>query len=213
MRKFLFIFAVMLCLHNRSIAQAASGQSEYNKNMISSVINEMPYEEGTTDAAIDAKFKALGYSGKSQNGYKVFKAVKIPEIGPDTYDLYFKTDKKSKKEKDRTVISLLISKGNEVFISEAADTALFTNIKTFMNNLIVDVAAADLENQISDQTDVVKKANKKLSGLVDDAADLAKKQKKIDQQIEDNKNDQANQQKELAAQSQILETLKAKRKQ
>jgi hypothetical protein len=214
MRKLILIFGVLFCLNNVVKAQAYSGQAGYNKNMISAAINEMPYEESTVDAAVAAKFKSMGYSSsKASDDFLVFKAVKLPQLGPDTYDLYFKTDRKSKKEKGRTVVYMLISKGSEVFISEAADTVLFANAKTFLNNLITDVAAADLEVQIAAQAEIVKKANKKLNNLTDDGQDLAKKQAKINQQIADNKNDTAKQQAELASQTQILETLKAKRTQ
>jgi hypothetical protein len=213
MRQFILSTAIIFFLHGAVKSQAYSGQSDYNKNMISAVLDEYPYEEGTVDNAIDAKFKGMGYNSKGSGDYKVFKAVKLTDIGPDVYDLYFKTDRKSKKEKGRTVVYLLISKGNENFVSEAADTALFANVKSFLNNLITDVAAADLEKQIADQEDVVKKANKKMSNLQDDGQDLAKKLQKIQQQIADNKNAQADQQKEVAAQAQILDTLKAKRKQ
>ena len=212
MRKFILILGVILCLHNAIKAQAYSGQSDYNKNMISAAINEIPYEEGTVDDAIAAKFKSLGYSSKNAGDYKVFKGVTLPELGPDTYDLYFKTDRKSKKEKGRTVIYLLISKGNEVFIAEAADAALFASAKNFLNNFVDNVAAADLEVQISTQQEVIKKASKKLNNLTDEGQDLLKKQAKINEQISDNKNDVAKQQAELAAQNQILSTLIAKRK-
>jgi len=214
MRKLILIFGLILCLHNLVNAQAYTGQAGYNKNMISAAINEMPYEESTVDNAIATKFKSLGYSSsKASDDFLVFKAVKLPELGPDTYDLYFKTDRKSKKEKGRTVVYMLISKGSEVFIAQAADTNLFGNANVFLNNLITDVAAADLQVQIAAQEDVVKKANKKLNNLTDDSQDLAKKQAKINQEIEDNKNDLAKQQAEVASQTQILETLKAKQKQ
>jgi hypothetical protein len=213
MRKLILFFAVLFCLQHTANAQAVSGQSDYNKNMYNAITNEYPFGEGTTDDAIVAKFKALGYSCKNDNDYRVFKGVKIPELGPDTYDLYFRTDKKNKKEKDKSVVYMLISKGNQNFVHEAAEPALFANAKTYLNNLVADVQANDLEKQIAGQEEIVKKANKKLSNLTDDGQDLVKKQNKIAQQIADNKNDQTDQQKEVQQQQQILDNLKAKRKQ
>lgn len=181
--------------------------------MRSAVLNEIPFEDGIAADAINNKFKNLGYNGKSDDDYKVYRGVKLSELGPDAYDIYVKTDRKSKKEKDKCVVCMLISKGNENFLNEASDPAVFSNAKTFLDKLVSDVAAADLEKQINDQDEIVKKATKKLNGLADDGNDLAKKKKKVEEEISDNQKAQENQQKELDSQKQILETLKAKRKQ
>ncbi|UAY52521.1 hypothetical protein [Ferruginibacter albus] len=212
MRKLTLIFGALFLFNTHSKAQAYTGQSDFNKTMQSAAIVELPFENGTTSDAINNKFKSLGYSSKSSGDYKLYKGIKLAELGDGTYDIYLKVDKKSKKEKDRSVVYMLISSGYEKFIPEAANADLFNNAKTFLNNLMPSVVAVDLENQITAQEDAVKKANKKLSNLNEDGEDLAKKQKKLEQDIADNKSSIANQQKEVAAQQQILETLKSKRK-
>jgi len=213
MRKLFFLSVMIFGLHTASKAQAYTGQSDFKKSVHSAVLKEMPYDQDIAAEAINNKFKNLGYNGKSDDDYKVYRGVKLSEIGPDTYDLYIKTDRKSKKEKDKCVVCMLISKGNENFVNEAGDPELFANAKSFLDKTLNDVAAADLEKQISDQEEVVKKATKKLNGLSDDGNDLLKKKKKIEEEISNNQQDLENQQKEVSAQQQVLETLKAKRKQ
>jgi hypothetical protein len=106
----------------------------------------------------------------------------------------------------------LLSKGYDNFTNETADPALFANAKTFVNNLVNVTAAADLERQIAEQESIVKKADKKYNSSVDEGGDLEKKKRQIEQDIQDNIKDQANKKAEAASQLQILETLKAKRK-
>lgn len=202
----------MLCVYNYTTAQSTSGQVTYNKISQSAVVNELPFEPNITENAIVGKMKSLGYSPKSSKGFILFKGVKMPELGPDTYDLYFKIDRKSKKEKDRSIVSLLLSKGYDNFTTEASDPALFANAKTFVNSLVEVTAAADLEQQIADQEEMVKKAEKKYNNSVDDGNNLEKKKRQIEQDIQENIKDQATKKGESESQLQILQTLKAKRK-
>jgi len=214
MRKPILFFGAILFLYNVTKAQALAytGQSEFNKSMQNAAIIEYPFTDGTTLDAINAKFKGLGYSGKDDGDYRLFKGVKLSDIGDSTYDLYFKVERKSKKEKDKAEVYFIISRGYEKFYAEAGSPDLFNNAKNYLNKLFNDVAARDLENQIAAQEDVVKKANKKMDNLTDDGKELEKKKDKLEQEIADNKDKATEQQKELDAQKQILDMLKAKRK-
>jgi hypothetical protein len=214
MRKLILFFGAILFLHNvtKAQAQAYTGQSDFNKSMQSAAIIEYPFADETTSDAINAKFKDLGFGGKNEGDYRMFKEVKLKGFGDSTYDLYFKVERKSKKEKDKSVVYLIISRGYEKFYAEASSPNLFNDAKNFLTGLLNDVAARDLENQIAAQEDVVKKANKKFNNLTDDGKELTKKKNKLEQEIEDNKSKAADQQKELDAQKQILDMLKGKRK-
>ncbi|MGG9971160.1 hypothetical protein ACQ33O_05125 [Ferruginibacter sp. SUN002] len=212
MKKSIIICLLFLGAYSITNAQSTTAQVEYNKVSQAGIVNELPFDPGITEDAIVNKMKSLGYSGKSSKGFIVFKAVKLAELGADTYDMYYKIERKSKKEKDKSTVSLLLTKGYENFANETSDPALFANAKTFLNGLTEVVAAADLERQIEEQEAVAKKAQKKYNNSVDDGADLEKKKRQIEQDIADNIKDQANKKAEAATQQQILETLKAKRK-
>ena len=173
----------------------------------------MNFSEKTVADAIRDNMAKVGVKGKSNKGYTVYKGVKLPELGDDTYDLYFSVDKKSKKEKETSAVTLLISKGDDNFITSSSDAGVIGKAKTYLDNLWDMVGVFDLEQQINSQQDLVKKNEKKANNLVDDASDLEKKLKKTQDQIEDNKKAQASQQEELDNQRKILETLKGKRKQ
>ena len=198
--------------YSAAFSQSTIGRATYQKTDADAVINEFPFSEKTVSASLEATMQKMGYKGKSSKGYIVYDAVNIPELGSETYKLYFLVDRKSRREKESSIVSMLISKNLDNFITTASDPAVFENGKTFLNKLISNVQAYDLELQITDQQEVVKKNDKKASGLISDAEDLQKKKKKIEQQIADNIRAQADQQDALKTQRKILETLIAKRK-
>ena len=211
MRKIFLLCLLISCCQFHVKAQSIIKYAEYNKTIQSAVVNEFPYNEGTTADGIAAKMKSLGYSGKSTKGYDVYKMVKMPELGEGSYDLYFNTDRKSKKEKDKSVVTLLISKGYDNFITDSTGAETLANGQKLLNNFLPIIAAYDLDKQISAQEDLVKKAEKKYNSSVDDGVSLEKKRRNIEDDIEQNKKDQAKKKDEVNAQQQVLETLRSKR--
>jgi len=196
----------------------ASAQSElttvsYQKTDRQAVMNEIPFPEKTIMGAIDNKMEQMGYKGKSSKGFTVYKGVKMPDLGNGEYDLYFTADRKSRRNKDNSTLTLMISKGNDDFATDKTDAGLMDNAKKYLNNIVEDITAFDLELQINDQQDLLTKADKKYNDLIDDGQSLEKKRKGIEKDIEDNKKDQEKQQAEIEKQKLILETLKTKRKQ
>jgi hypothetical protein len=211
--KHILTFIVSLVFCTAALAQSRTETVSYLKINRQAVVNEIPFAEKTVRDAIDSKMQQLGYKGKDSKGFTVYKGVKIAELGNESYDLYFMADKKSRKDKDNSVLTLMISKGFEVFAADSTDAALMSNAKEYLNNIKTMIAAYDLDQQIIAQEDAVKKADKKYNNLIDDGQSLEKKRKNIEKDIEDNKKDQAAQQAEIEKQKQILETLRGKRKQ
>ncbi len=207
------LLALVAFISISCFAQARLTTAEYQKVMQPALEIEVPFTEKTVMKTIVDKLEKQGYKSSSNKGYNVFKGVRMAELGPDSYDLYFKTDRKSRKEKDNTVLTMMISSGYEKFIGDSTNSPLIGNAKEFLNKQIDASAAYDLELQITDQEDVSKKADKKLANLVDDGNDLQKKKEKIERDIADNIKKQADQKAEAEKQQQIFSTLKSKRKQ
>lgn len=211
MKKIYIVVSLLFCC-SFGFSQAILSTTEYNKSVKPAVSVEIPFPESTITDAIKDSLNKLGYKSKDAKDFFVFKGVKLPVLGSDTYDLYFNVDKKSRKDKDHSTVTLMVSKGYENFISDATDPDLIENAKTYLNNLVETVAAYDLELQIKDQNESVKKATKKLADLVGTSEDLQKKKAAIEQSIIDNTNAQAAQKAEIEKQTQILQTLLGKRK-
>ena len=211
MKKLIYTLIATLLFNTTVNAQARYVFIDFKDGQRPAIVNEFSYPENTVEKAIRDKMEKSGFKGKDSKGYTMYKNVSLPELGTGTYDVYFKVDKK-KKEKDMSEVTMLVSRGNEVYISEADDAQTISNAKAYLDNLIPNVQAFDLEQQIKDQQETVNKAEKKYKNLLDDADDLQKKKRKIEQQIEDNYKDQKDQQAEIEKQKQIFETLKSKRR-
>ena len=212
MKKYLFLFAALICFVATGNSQSQYTFIDFKDAKRPAIVVDLPYPEKIVDGALQEKMAKLGYKGKEVKGFKEYKGISMPELGTATYDLYFAIDKKSRKEKKEATVTMLISKGNENFIAEADDPQTIANGKKILDNLLSGVVAYDLEQQIAAQESSIKKEEKRLRGLGDDAATLQKNKRKLEQQIEQNQKDQAAEEKEILKQKELYETLKARRK-
>lgn len=206
--KRLIVFISLVALTGAAIAQSRTGTVEHQKITRETIVNEVPFPEDVILGAIQDTLEKLGYKGRDSKGFTVYKTVSLPQLGNDSYDLYFSADKKSKREKDISQVTMMISRGTDNFITEKSDPGLLQNAKTFLDRLHLTVAKYHHGQKIAEQEEVVRKLEKKVAGLGADADDLEKKKKKLEKDIEDNIKEQADQQKELEKQRQVLSTLK-----
>jgi septal ring factor EnvC (AmiA/AmiB activator) len=137
-------------------------------------------------------------------GFLVFKNIFITDILSDRMDYLIKVERKSRKETDESIMYLVMLKDdkNALGMMDAADAG---RAKSFLNNLLPEVEAADLELQIIAQQEVVAKAEKKLR-------DLKEEQTSLERKIADNKTNQDNTQKDIESQKQALGVLEGKRR-
>ena len=174
--------------------------------------SEFSYPERTVNDAIQDRLNKMGFKGKDVKGYTVYHGVVLPEFDNQPYDLYFKVDRKSRKEKDVAVVNMMISSGNENFISDSSDSRTINNAKNYLDNLKSSIAAYDLQQQVNGQQDALNKAEKKYKSLQSDADDLQKRKRKLEQQIEDNQKAQKDQQAEVEKQRQLFESIKSRQR-
>ena len=212
MKKFFLVISLSLA-YFFSFAQSRSSKVDYQKESRPAIENDVPFSAKTVEKAIEDTFSKMGYKGTTSKGFTVYKGVQMPQLGSDAYDIYFMVDKKSRKDNENSTVTIMISKGFDAFISESSDGKVFGKTKDYLDSLRNTVAVYDLEQQIIAQEDEVKKADKKNDNLQEDGKDLVKKKRKLEEDIEDNIKGQEKQARELEKQKQILETLKAKRKQ
>ena len=207
------LLAASIFISVASFAQARSVTAEYQKINQPAIEIEIPFPEKTVAKSFVDYFEHLGYKGKETKGYYTFKEVRLPKISPGIYDIYFKTDRKSRREKDKTILTFLISTGYEKFLSGPENDSVINNAKQFLNEQQINVASFDLEMQISAQDEITKKEDKKLANFTEDGIDLVKKKERIESDIQNNIKKKAAQKAELEKQMLIFETLKNKRKQ
>ena len=211
MKKFILLITICFLLGEIASAQAYEGKVEYLKKDEDAVLIEIPYPPSIVEGAIVEKMERLGHKGKETKGFHTYKAISIGEISADDMDYMIKVERKSRKDKDESVVYLVMksSESNPISMSESN---IKERAKSFLNNLTPLVEAYNLEQEIIGQEEAVKKAEKKYNNLQDDLQDLEKRKKKLEDSIEDNKKDQEKQKNEIEKQKDVLEKMKGKRK-
>ncbi len=200
-----FVFAVS------GIAQSENGTASFNKATESAVVYHMNYSLQAVENGLEKKMANWG-KPKKVKGYTMYRNVRISEISNEPITLYFSADKKSSKDNENTILTMLMSNEFDRFYKADENGELFNKAKGFLNGFAEPVAAASLELNINDKEDVVKKTDKKLKGLRDDSIDLEKQKKKLEEKMAQNIKDIEQQEKDMVKQKEELDALIKQRK-
>ncbi len=212
-RIFPLLIAVVSITFLKAQPQAFEATTEFQKTTQPAAIIELPYSASVVEKAVSEYMSRKGIKGNDSKGFKVFRNYKLRESQDYMSDLYFKIERKSRKEKDLTVVSLVVGKSSEdVKARTSPDNTSLDGAKELLNDMVGSIDAYNLEVQIKDQEETVKKSQRKYDGLVDDQKDYEKKIRNLQDKLEENKRDQQKQQDEVKRQLDLLETLKGKRK-
>lgn len=215
MKRILSLMILTVAISTVSIAQvsAVDGMVEYAKGHTkkTSVI-ELPYAPETVENAIKESMEKKGYRPEKMKGdIIVYRGVRL-DNDSEISDLHFKVERKSRKEKNVSQVHLIVGRSSEnVALRSDLDTHKSEHAKTFLNNLVPSVAAHQLELDIKDQDNTVKKAEKKLRGLEDDQKSLEKRLQDTEDKLAQNKKDQEAQTAELQKQKSIRDEMMSRR--
>ena len=218
MKKAILFLLTAFAFGSSVLAQSYEGTVEYDKKKQAAIIIEYSYPPEATEGAFMQKLENMGYRPKEEKGifnkdkgFKVYKGIVISDISDASMDYIINVDRKGRKEKDESVLQLIILK-NGTNIVGATDEEVTRNAKRFLNDLLSNVEAFNLELQIKAQQDVILKAQKKLKGLQTDKEDMEKKIQRLQDDIKQNVKDQEETQKDIDNQTKALDALKGKRK-
>ena len=180
MKKTIVSFSVLL-VSVFSYGQAQEGRVEYQKKTQPAAVIELPYAPSVVDAAMNDYLSKKGKS-RSNNikGFATFRNTNSIQGDSVNADLYFKTERKSRKEKEVTVISLLVMPMDEQTNAGSLHYLNMNDAKNYLNDLAYAIDAYNLELTIKDQNDAVIKAETKYKNLVSDGEELEKKRTAID---------------------------------
>ena len=193
-----------------AFAQPTTGTTEYGKVPQSSVIYELPFNEDIVLAAMQEKMNSYKVSPKKVKGFYVYRAIVVPEISSRPVNLYFSVDKKSKKDNNNSMLTLLIANENDIFMQSATDVDFFRRGKDFLASFETDVNASQHNFDVATQEKEVDKVAKKVKHLENEQDDLKKKIKKMEEQLSKNEKDLKEESDNLEALKKQLENLKNK---
>ena len=188
-----------------SYAQAYEGGVEYQKKQQPAAVIELAYPPSVVNAAMNDYLSKKGKSRKDDvKGFSTFRNTEPVQGDGVNADLYFKTERKSRKEKEITMVSLLVLPADAQTSASNLRYLGMNDAKNYLNDLALAIDAYNLELSIKDQNDAVIKAEAKYKSLTSEGDDLENKLKAIEKKIADNKNDQQKQLKEIENQKQKL---------
>lgn len=196
-------------------AQSSSTTIQYNDKMEPALVLELPNTTDDAEGTILEKLKQTGYDPETRghlfwkknktDGFYMFNNVRLPSLGTQTLDMYFKVVQKNKEEKNNSTVYLMVSNGNGNFVSPESDSALWNSSQMFLNGFVEKTTAYSLEQDISEMEAKLKKSQNYL-------ASLQKEEKEMTDKINVNREEQKTQEMNIQNQSKSLEDLKLKRK-
>lgn len=212
---FTLLFAFLLSATGNG-QSVISGTLGYNGANYPCDVVEYNIPPSETEQIIRNRMKSLGYTPEKGKGYLVYKNVTMSDLSyGEPQDLIFKVDRKSKKESNTSVVSLITAKAGEVPDGKVkgAGKALAaitpaSSAGEFLLSFKDQVANQAHNLSVLAKSDEIKKAEKKLDNLKKDQTKLEKKIKDLQGELQSNVNEQATQTAAIESLKQQLEVLK-----
>lgn len=217
--KYIFTLIVSLLSAGFTFAQTPmNSTAEYNGQKYPCFITEYNLPPDDTKNVIVEKLRAEGYNADKSKGYLVYRNVRLQELdSAGAQDVFLKIDRKSRKEKDKSIVTMITAKAGVIPEDKVKGATMVANVESspnsisFINSFQSGINLQAYNLAVSDQQDVVAKAEKKLQSLQDDSVKLVKKINEYQNDLEVNKKDQQKQWDEIAKQKAILDDTKAKK--
>jgi hypothetical protein len=213
MKTNLLVALFSLCVFiAQSQIEAKEGKLNINKNEKNTAVIELPYPAEVVEEAIRKQFALSGIKPDKSNGLLVFRGVKLDESGDELNDLYFKVERKSKKEKNISIVNLIVAqRGHDIAAKVLDNGSKGSEGIRFLNKIVPSVESHNLHVDTEKQDEVVRKAEKKLEDLKGEQADIEKRMKKMQEKLEENQRNQEKQVEEIIVQKKTQEAMKARK--
>lgn len=217
MKKGIVFIAALFALYT-AMAQSYTSTVNYNKVDRQGLVLQLPYGEDVSEGFIVDNLKKTGYDPETKgtlfwkrekiNDFYVFKGVTL-NGAPVPVDLYFQVNRRSRKVKDQSTISMLVSRGDENFIGPGEDTA-FIAAQNFLNNFVPQSASYKLNLDIDNQEKAVLDAEKRLEKLQEDERAIARKLEQLQKDLRENQSSQETQRRQIETERVKLVELKGR---
>jgi len=193
MRNLLLLAVLSFLFLLTTNAQSYKSSVTFQKAVYPVAAIQVPFEEDVVADAIKDYMLSHGYKDAHYKDFLVFRSVPLNNAGTTT-DAYFDINRKSRSEKDMTIVSLLpVKKGETLSPATAEDSSYISMSIVYLDSLRNRVYRYSLEQLMKDQQKTLDKTKSKLLSLKNDSGDIAKKIRSYESDLVENKNDQAKQ--------------------
>lgn len=165
---------------------AQSTQVDFNKSKVPGVSIAIPgYDVAfIQNALIQRLERDAGLKGSNSKGFRVYSSQNYPFFGTLNFDIYTSVRKLSKKDSFTTVF-LLVSKGNDNFISQHVDNDITEKMKDFLNNFTLFLKDFERIQNMDKLLQNISNLEKEHSTLVKDRDKLQKEFSSIEKKFKD----------------------------
>ena len=207
------LLTIILFAAKYSFTQAVEGKVEYQKSQQPAAIVELPYSPAFVESSLRGYLEKKGAKGEEIKGFQSFRNVRLGIGDTALTDMYFKIDQKSRQEKEKSIVYLVVAKPNEnVATRSGEDRTSIDQAKAFLDEFVPSIESYNSEVLIRGQEENIKKAEKKYNALMEEAQELEKRKQNIEQKILENKQHQEKQRSEVDREKSSLQTIISKKR-
>ncbi|RYD99040.1 MAG: hypothetical protein EOP50_04505 [Sphingobacteriales bacterium] len=175
-------------------AQAHEGSVAYDRKMQPAAVLELPYPPDVVESALN---NYLSHKGKSRNGamrgFTTYRNTQVLATDSANADLFVRVERKSRHEKDRTMVSLLMMPLPGDMQQAGVKYLTMEQSIQYLNELVPTIGSYSLEQQILEQNAVIGKSERAYRDLVEEGAKLERRRVDLDKKIAENKQQQQTQ--------------------
>lgn len=162
MKKVVSLIVALFVVSAMNAQVSFDAVAEFNKQNVPAVSIILDQNQDITCEALQKRFeKDLRLKGTNEKGFRAYKAQVVAEFGPMAYDVYTLVEVEGKNKKaQRSKITVMVSSGNENFLSNSTNPELIDNVKKFLNAIPAYVADYDRQKKLDAANEELTKVQK-----------------------------------------------------
>lgn len=178
---------------------------KFDKNNVNAVVAEYKRPESVMEDALKEQLEKEGF-GKydKKKGYWSYINTNWKRTGNLSLDIYFRVD----GNKNKSTVTVLVSKGNNNFTSSATDPEIINTVREFLNNLERTATDVQFALDVEAQREVVADAEKRYNRALSDSTDLVNEKQKLENKIVQQSSEVQSKRGELDQHKQKLDAMK-----
>lgn len=217
MKSVIFIVIAFFTCSFSFAQDTQSGTLQYNGANYPADIIDFNIPPSDVENIIKDRMKSMGFTPEKGKGFLVYRNVTMSDLSfGQPYDLVFKVDKKSRKQSDESIVSLITAKTGEIPTEKVkgAGKTLATitpaaSAGSFLRSFNEKVQSQAHNRSVTAKADEIRKAEKDLDNLKKDQTKLEKRISDLQGDLKSNLKDQETQTATLEALKKQLEDLKS----
>lgn len=217
MKSILFTLIAFFTVSFAFAQNVQTGTMKYNGANYPCDIIDFNIPPSDAENIIKDRMKSMGFTPEKGKGFLVYRNVTTSDLSfGQPYDLVFRVDKKSRKESDESVVSLISARPGEIPVDKVKgagkDVASITpaaSAGTFLQSFNEKVANQAHNLSVLAKSDEINKAQKELDNLKKEQNKLEKRISDLQADLKDNLQKQQSQTTSVANLRKQLEDLKA----